>query len=259
LNKTKDLFLAIFFPVFCVGCGQEMPPGENWLCFKCSSTILPVNMQTCPTCNKITLKGRYCLSCKKDKNLKGVICTAYYEEGPIREMIHNFKYNGVTALAETLSELMVIALAQNFKLQISNFKSNQNDQIFKNLNIKNSFKIENLKLIISFVPLHFRRKAMRGYNQSEILARLIGQKTGLKVLDLLKKAKSTTRQAELSGTKRRKNLENAFRVKKGIDIKNKKIIIVDDVMTTGSTLEECARVLKTAGAKEVWGLVIARG
>jgi ComF family protein len=165
----------------------------------------------------------------------------------------------VTALAETLSELMVIALAQNFKLQISNFKSNQNDQIFKNLNIKNSFKIENLKLIISFVPLHFRRKAMRGYNQSEILARLIGQKTGLKVLDLLKKAKSTTRQAELSGTKRRKNLENAFRVKKGIDIKNKKIIIVDDVMTTGSTLEECARVLKTAGAKEVWGLVIARG
>lgn len=233
LNKTKDLFLAVFFPAFCVGCNNEMPPGDNWICSDCNRAILPVNMQICPSCKKITNSGRYCQKCKKDKYLKGVVCAIYYEEGPAREMVHNFKYNGVTSLGENLANFMANSLTKN------------------QLIITNSY--------LTFVPLHYRRKAQRGYNQAEILARLIGQKTGLKVLDLLKKIKITPRQAQLSGAKRRKNLSGVFVLKKGIDIKNKKIIIIDDVMTTGSTLEECARILRGNGAKEVWGLVVARG
>lgn len=113
--------------------------------------------------------------------------------------------------------------------------------------------------ILTFVPMHWRRRAQRGYNHSEILARNVGKILGLEVEGLLVKKQATRRQAELSGAKRRTNLSGVFAPKTNIDIKKRQIIIIDDVTTTGSTLNECAAVLKLAGAKEVWGLVVSRG
>ena len=108
--------------------------------------------------------------------------------------------------------------------------------------------------------------AQRGYNQSELLAQEVGEKTGLKVVELLSKNKKTKQQVELQGVKRRKNLKGVFKLKNkncklpsGMQIDKKNILLVDDISTTGATLNECAKVLKEAGAKKVWGLVVARG
>lgn len=256
--KIKNSVLDLLFPKYCVDCGFE---GEV-LCANCAQKIIPVVLQVCPECHKLNEIGEYHKKCSKQKALKGIICAAYFEEGPIREMIHNFKYNGVTALGETLSDLMVIALARNSQISISSFQSNSNEQMFKNFQIENSLKTENCKIknyVLTYVPLHWRRQAQRGYNQAEILARSIGEKLDIDVVSLLVKHKATKRQAELTGSNRRKNLSGVFSTKTGIAIKNKRIIIVDDVTTTGSTLDECAAALKSAGAKEVWGLVVARG
>jgi len=256
-QKTKNLFIDLLFPKFCVGCSGE---GE-WLCSKCAQNIVPVVSQVCPKCGKLNAQGRYHVNCRKGIALKGIIAAAYFEEGPVREMIHNFKYNGVTALGENLSVLMANALARNFQLSISNFQSIPNDQL-KNFTNENYLKTEKCKIenyILTFVPLHWRRQAQRGYNQAELLAEEVAKLTGLKTAALLEKRKSTKRQAELSSRSRQENLKNAFFVKTPISLVGKKVILIDDVTTTGSTLNECAKVLKEAGAKEIWGLVIARG
>jgi len=251
--KFKEYVLDFLFPKYCVNCGKE---GDS-VCFSCEEKIIPVVTQVCPTCKKINLHGSYHKKCSSG-NLSGIICASYYEEGPIKEMIHNFKYNGVLELGEPLAELMVEALKRNNQAPITNNQSNSNNQI-KKLKIGYSLDVGHCDLIITFVPLHWHRQAQRGYNQAEILAQKIGENLDIEVCDLLVKKQSTRRQAELTGSNRRKNLSGVFKTKTNIDIKNKKIIIVDDVTTTGSTLNECAAVLKHAGAKEVWGLVVARG
>ena len=108
------------------------------------------------------------------------------------------------------------------------------------------------------VPLHPSRKRKRGFNQSEILALAISEKIGLPVLkDVLKRKKRTKDQTTLNAKQREENVRGAFSVKNEDRIVDKQIILVDDVMTTGATLKECARNLFEAGAKEVLGLTVA--
>lgn len=226
-KKLKNDFLDLIFPRFCVGCGLE----GAWLCNKCKKDIIEVLAQICPDCGRLSQNGRYCPRCRKGKSLKGIIVAAYYEEGAIREVVHNFKYNSVTELSDILARLLI-----------------------------NAYKKANLKIdLITFAPLHPKRLAQRGYNQAEILAQKLSLKTGTELKNLLKKTRSTKRQVEMSGKNRRKNLIGAFVLNGKQNIKNKKILIVDDITTTGATLNECALVLKNKGAKEIWGLVVARG
>lgn len=239
---AKDLILDTIFPKFCVNCGLE----GTYLCENCRQKIVIVAMQVCPLCNRLSANGVYCHDCrydiiakkpkikKKRKPLQGIISAAYYEEGPTREMIHNFKYNSVLEFADVLAGLM--------------------DQAYKN----NHLEFD----VITFAPLHPRRQAQRGYNQAEMLAQKLSEHAKVECLKLLKKNKATKRQVELSGKRRRENLKGKFALLSA-DIKNKikgkKILIIDDIATTGATLNECARALKTVGAKEVWGMVVARG
>lgn len=109
------------------------------------------------------------------------------------------------------------------------------------------------------VPLYFLRERWRGYNQAEILAGMIGQKLKMPWENMLRKTRSTKRQVDLEGVRRRKNLANVFKKNSKAEVNGKKIVLIDDISTTGTTLEECAKVLKSSGAKEVWGLVVARG
>ena len=243
--KVKTWFLDLVFPKFCVGCKKE----GSWLCDKCEKNIIPVISQVCPQCGRLCLAGFYCRLCrfevflikvkgkkkpkklKRRKPLEGIISSLYYEEGPTKEIIHNIKYNSVTELVPVLGKAMAQALKSNFS---------QKDAL------------------ITFAPLHPKRLAQRGFNQAELLAKVIAKESKLNLSHLLKKKKNTKRQVELKGNRRRKNLKDVFSFRGG-DIKGKTIIIVDDVTTTGATLNECAKVLKAAGAKEVWGLVVARG
>ena len=205
-----------------------------WLCSKCRDEILPVKTQVCPSCGRISEYGKYCLEDAKPHGLGGIIVSCYYGEGPIKELIHNFKYNNVTELGEILAKMMAKALKDNIA------------GIGKDI-------------ILTAVPLHFLRRAQRGYNQSEILTELVGKNLGLKKLQLLKKIRRTKPQVKKSGKKRKENLKNCFKISKNIDIRGRTIILADDVTTTGTTLNECAKVLREAGAKRVWGLVVAKG
>lgn len=219
--------LDIIYPRFCIGCGDE----GSWLCAKCKNETIAIQMQTCPSCNKLSDNGLYCLKCRDDKHLNGVIVADYYEEGPTKELIHNFKYNHILELKKYLGGRLIKALTKS--------------------GIQCDF--------ITFAPLHYRRLATRGYNQSEELASEVALKTKVPIKNLLIKIKNTKRQVGLKSEARKSNLSGVFKLTNKNLIRGKKIIIVDDILTTGTTLNECAKVLKEAGAKKVWGLVLAKG
>jgi ComF family protein len=234
LSKGKaawEFLLDLIFPKFCVGCGSE----GKWVCSDCQGKVIKVATQICPECGRISENGKYCKTCSRDHKLSGIVVAAYYEEGPVKEAIHNLKYNHVIELKYFLGELVAESLQAN--LDIIGGES-----------------------ILTAVPLHYLRKAQRGYNQAELLASNVAAELKLqKNFKIIKKIRKTNSQVSKSGKKRRENLKNSFKIIDKLAVKNRHIIIVDDVTTTGATLEECAKVLKAAGAKKVWGLVVAKG
>lgn len=147
----------------------------------------------------------------------------------MRDLIHLFKYGKVQTLAGPLGDLLANALPR--------------DQRFD---------------CIAPAPLHWRRRWHRGFNQADLLARSLSLRTGLPVSRALRRSLSTQTQAGLSNTGRRKNVAHAFRVRRGAALQGKRILLVDDVMTTGSTGAACAAALKRAGAAGVALLTVAR-
>ncbi len=231
LTQTKDLFLDIFFPKVCVGCGLE----GVYLCFDCAGRIERIQTPTCPECGRINRYGEFCQNCKRRLNLSldGLIVSARYDQGPTKEMIHELKYGGLAELAPMLGELICQRLR---------YKLPRGDLLW-----------------VVPVPLHPRKEKERGFNQAELLARYLSNELELHGSLALERTRYTDPQAKLSGTKRRTNITDAFRIADAESIEGKTILLVDDVATTLSTLNECAKVLKEAGAKKVWGVVVARG
>ena len=108
------------------------------------------------------------------------------------------------------------------------------------------------------VPMTEKEEKERGYNQSELLAKEVGSRTGLSLFDNLKKVKETDRQKKLTAKERRENLKGVFDVVRADEIKGKNVLVIDDVYTTGATINECARVLKRAGARKVYSITAAQ-
>ncbi|MEK9155852.1 MAG: ComF family protein [Patescibacteria group bacterium] len=229
-SVSRDLFLDIFFPRLCVGCGRE----GSHLCFDCAGTIDKFKTPTCPECGRITKFGQYCPACKARTAtaLTGLIIAARYESGPTKEMIHQLKYSGITELAPLLGELIFERIKDHLPYG---------------------------QIVIVPVPLHKKREAQRGFNQSELLARYLSDRLGFPGGAALMRTEDTRSQVELSGEERRENLRGKFAIADAELVSGKTVLLVDDVMTTGSTLNECAKVLRRAGARQVWGTVIARG
>jgi ComF family protein len=150
-------------------------------------------------------------------------------EGSLRKMIHLLKYQKVRTLARPLGRLLLQALARD----------------------------ESFDVIVP-VPLHWQRQWHRGFNQAELLARVLSGSTGLPVANALRRSKATATQAGLSNTARRRNVTQAFRCARPLTVAGKRVLLVDDVMTTGSTATACALALKRAGAKRVALLTVAR-
>lgn len=232
--KIGNFILDILFPKYCLNCGRE----ESYLCQDCFSLVEILDRQYCPFCpSKIVLDCRTCPSCKKSKKLSGLYCAASYDNFIVKKLVNQFKYEPYTKdLSKELASLIITHLKILNKL----------------------WDFENFVLIP--VPLHKKKARWRGFNQAEELAKKLSEPLGAGLLaNALTKTKITLPQVELTKEARRKNLRGAFFCQKPDLIKNKKILLVDDVFTTGATMEECARVLKDAGAKEIWGVVVARG
>ena len=237
LSSFGKFFIDAIFPKFCLGCGKE---GEL-VCQDCISTIEILEYQFCPFCKtqkRVFEKG----TCKnhRKKYLNGLFAATSLDDPLVKKLIHNFKYSPfLKELSKPLAYLI-----------ISHFLLSENKLIHK--------KNNNKDLIIP-VPLTNLKKRQRGFNQSELIANQIS--TSLKaavVSNILIRQKKTMSQTSLSENERKENIKNAFFVKTPEKINGKRIFLVDDVFTTGATMEECSKTLKNAGAKEVWGIVVAR-
>ena len=227
-SKIKKFLLDLFFPKNCLGCKQP----DTYLCRDCFNKIPLAANNACFFCQEITGNGRICLNCKKEIYLDGVISATDYKNPLIRELIRAFKYHYVQELAGPLSQLMIRVLEQNFQF-----------------------------LIIP-IPLHRHRLRYRGFNQAELIAEKIAEHFQLPTeKNALKRKISRTPQAKISDIEKRKlNIENSFDAGPEIkSIENKIVLLVDDVITTGATLNEAAKILKQNNAKEVWAITIAKG
>ncbi len=201
---------------------------------------------------KDLLFPKFCAGCRQEGSWLCADCLPEINTLKIENAVANL--DGVTALFDygenTMSKLIKM-FKYNYLLDVAN--------IFKKIINKANFNNTWQDFVIIPIPLHPRRERERGFNQAEILARLFSKKFGLNINNNLHRVIYTAQQAKLSGEERRKNLKNAFVFSKDEKTVPEKVLLVDDVFTTGATMQECAKVLKNNGVKVVWGLVLARG
>jgi ComF family protein len=152
-----------------------------------------------------------------------------FYEGSLRSLIHLFKYSGMKPLARRLGEHLCRALEDGASFDV-----------------------------VVPVPLHWRKGWRRGFNQAELLAREVARRRGTSVLRALRRKRPTATQAGLTSAGRRRNVAGAFLLRSGADVRGKRILLVDDVMTTGATANACANALKRGGAKSVSLATLAR-
>ena len=226
--KIKNLIKEIFFPedFTCDICGVETF-GDN-LCPQCKSTVIFNDKNTCPYCGRKTVRPEICLECKEKPPLyrKAVSAVVYGEGGA--KLIHKFK-NGYGYLKDF------------FAAQIAE-------------------KIKNLPQpdFIVYVPMSKKSRKRRGYNQTELLAHALSEITGIPAEDgIIVKIKETREQKGLSRKERAENLKGCFKVEKASEIKGKKVLLVDDVLTTGATAEAITEKLLKAGADSVYLATVA--
>lgn len=237
-NKTKEFALDLLFPKFCVNCQTE----GFYLCPDCFSLIEILDRQYCSFCEvpPVVPDGKTCYKCRKTRKLDGLFCATSYENQIVKKLIRSFKYEPFAKdLAETLSYLIVNHFSALGILEKFNYFSD---------------------FIIIPIPSYKKKIKYRGFNPAEEIAKKLASLFRIPVLDdVLIKIKHTPPQAELKKEERMENIKGVFEVKNQSVIWENKILLVDDVFTTGATMEEGARVLKNAGALEVLGVVIARG
>jgi competence protein ComFC len=226
MTSPKKILLDLLFPKKCVCCHKW----GSFVCSNCYQKITFKKTQDCPGCNAITDKGRYCTRCRSKHALLGVTTLGYYKDPILKALIQELKYKGIYAISEDMAHWLALLIKKE-KLCFD---------------------------LIAYVPMTQKRKGRRGYNQSEEVAKHLSKEAGIPLFKGLKKVRETKTQVGLSKKDRLKNLQDAFVVKKNSALLGKRIILIDDVITTGTTLNECARTLEAAGAKRVWGLTIAK-
>jgi ComF family protein len=230
--------IDFFFPPRCSFCGENRedknPAG---ICSACFGQIRKVAHPRCPRCGVgfATDLGEdhLCSDCLGGNGHFSKARALAHYEGIMPEIISRFKYRGDSRLAKPLGDLLADYGEPDF-----------------------SFRDY---LLVIPVPLHPHRLRRRGFNQSLLLARRISRRYSLPLnFTALRRLRATAPQTELSGAERQKNIRGAFAVFKEQTIAEKSILLIDDVFTTGATVEECAKVLLQAGANRVDVLTLAR-
>ena len=235
VQRGLHAFFSLIFPEDCRICERPLQEISRIpLCRDCLKTPEPLRAEYfCASCGTpfqnafpLDSEGR-CALCRH--GLRGFDAAYSFGsyEGLLREWIHLYKYGRVKTLAKPMVELLGAALPRE----------------------------ERLDAVVP-VPLHWRKRWQRGFNQSELLARGIARKWGLPVLRALGRRRYTPAQAGLSNTARRKNVATAFAAKRNVE--GKRLLLIDDVLTTGSTAAACAAALRRAGAARVVLLTVAR-
>lgn len=238
LSTLGNHLLDFIYPRICCTCGKEITDGdENGLCWDCRTVSLALIPPWCERCGQV-VAGRVdhaftCADCEEHPPLFQRGRSLYRYEGGVRTAIHALKYHHDFSVVPDLSLLLLAGLRTHFE--------NASD------------------LVLVPVPLHPKRLRKRGFNQGRELIR--GMKkldSSLKVWTGIKRIKDTETQTRLSKAARRENVRSAFAVNKR-EKAPARVLLIDDVMTTGATLHECSKVLKRAGVQEIHTLTVARG
>jgi len=237
IGRAGKKILDTLYPRMCLACGAGVKHDDakfvcaaclgkiifigNSGCMKCGAKIGPGSeeQKRCPACGDSTLIFRRCRA------------VGMYD-GPLRELIIRFKFRGDKLADIDLSRWLIA------RCEIGAGGTPPD--------------------VLVPVPLHHLRKKERGFNQAELLARKLSVKKGIPLVNMLERIRDTEPQTSLSPTRRRKNVSGAFELSGKMKADGKRILLIDDVMTTGATLAECSRVLKGAGAANVECLVLAR-
>lgn len=228
-NKLWTLIKETIFPLNCLICQQ---PG-SWLCSKCQKKIDYINSNSCPFCHKLTKNGQTCPNCKRNHYLDGLISACYFNL-VIKKLIYQYKYKEARDINQLLSQIMLKKLSGH--------------QLIKER-----------KFTIAPIPLHPITKAKRGFNQVQLISQNLANKLNLNHQPkLLKRVKLTKTQAKLTRQERERNIRNAFDLDNKIYSIKKDVLLIDDVFTTGSTLEEAAKTIKKTSNRQVWGAVVTK-
>lgn len=214
-----ERLIEFITPDCCIICNKE----GICLCEECAQTNLVVKKPSCVLCNSLTPNGQTCNSCRSKTKLSGA-SVAYRYENVTKELITRLKYHHQRSIARFFGKLLVYPDKYSFDL-------------------------------VSFVPSDGRSRRARGYNQAELLAKSFAKQQNLPLQETLLRQKHI-RQVGLNRKQRLEAIEGNF-VAYG-NIAGKNILLIDDVVTTGATLRECASVLKLAGAKRIWGVAVAK-
>lgn len=207
-------------PDCCIVCNIE----GVCLCEKCASQALITKKPSCVLCNALTPHGQICKSCRTRTKLSGA-SISYHYEGVSKELIKRLKYQQQRSIARFFGSRLTLPDHATFDL-------------------------------VSFVPSDGKARRARGYNQAELLAKQFAKSHDLPLQNTLLRKKHA-RQVGLSRQQRLEMIQDNF-VTRGDLVVGKKILLVDDVITTGATMRECAKTLKAAGASKIWGVAVAK-
>lgn len=228
-SSISNAILDFIYPPYCVICKA---PG-TYFCDACQSKSDLITSPLCPRCGyPLPDANQPCHECQLHplKSLDSIRSAAFFESGSLRDIIHKFKYNDLYILGKSLASMLATCYT------INQMKAD----------------------IIVPVPLHKSRLKERGYNQSAILAKELARRLQLPVEEkILVRFRKTQSQMSLNANDRQNNVANAFSCRNDL-LTAKSVLLIDDVCTTGATLDACATALKASGAKAVHGLTVAR-
>ena len=237
--SVRKLILAVlnaFWPLRCLSCRKGLPHDSSHpLCAACRDRVLSMPDPVCAVCGThLPDGGEHCRRCRKEDFAFSAVRSFGPYDGPLRDLIRRFKYGGKDRLARTLAGLLKSAWDSYPEIRSAE--------------------------VLAYVPLHHAAERERGYNQSRLLAKELAELLpGMPLADgAVRKVRNTASQTRLTREERAENLSSAFAVEDAGPFKGKNVLIVDDVCTTGSTLNELAKTLRRAGARRVFGLTLAR-
>ena len=237
LRRAGEALVSLLYPPHCANCGADTEGGVH-LCATCVGQARKIEAPFCQRCSEpfdgaITSEFT-CANCA-DRTLHfDCAVSRYLSRGVVREFVHRFKYDRHFYLRHPLADWLAAALDDE------------------------RIRAQPIGALVP-VPLHSARFREREFNQADVLAELLAQRTGTPLLRALTRIRYTTTQTRLDRHERMENLRNAFRVRQTSAVQNCHLVLVDDVFTTGSTVDECARVLRAAGAASVRVVTVARG
>ena len=235
--KAAHALVSLLYPPCCEGCGAGVEP-PRYLCETCAAGAVRIEAPFCNVCSEPfrgAITGTFTCSNCADRHFHFTCAVATYRsEGIVRDFIHRFKYFREFRLRHPLAAWAAEGLEDN------RIRAQRPDALVP-------------------VPLFRARQRDREFNQAAELARLIGRGSGIPVCNALLRIRNTTTQVGFDRKKRMENLRNAFAMRHSMDVRGRHLILIDDVLTTGSTLDECASVLVKAGAASIRAITVARG